>query len=79
MSAPIRTAGLPMPCNLGETDLNKCLYWKKTAKEARRQVPPETERLLPWTGNTFGMANVEFVAARSSPNLIGVVGAPQCR
>jgi hypothetical protein len=64
-----------MFCNLGETDLSKCPNWRKRAKDAVRPVSTITENLLPWTGNSFGTVDLEFIAARSNPTLIGVVGA----
>lgn len=46
---------------------------------ATTEAPPERaahtdERLLPWSGSSFGTADFAFVAARSAPRVLGLVG-----
>lgn len=68
------------PCNLGELDLSKCPRWKKTLGKPKSEEPVgnlaiEDYRLLPWSGNSLGTTDLEFVAGRSKPKVIGVVGS----
>lgn len=62
------------PCNLGEHDLSRCPFWKGSTKNTK-DLHSEDGYLLPWTGNTLGTADLEFVAGRSKPQLIGVAGS----
>lgn len=69
------------PCNLGEVELAECIYWKratkKTSSEELTKANAESGefRVMPWSGNSLGTVDLEFVASRAQPNLIGVVGA----
>lgn len=68
-------------CNLGEIDLADCPHWKETAKKSKSgesiggAAETEDSRLLPWSGNSLGTVDLEFIASRSKPSVIGVVGS----
>jgi Double-GTPase 2 len=65
-------------CHLGEIDLKDCQAWQEAVSERSTGAvagAEATERtLLPWSGNTLGAVDVPFVAGRSNPTLLGVVG-----
>jgi len=67
-----------VPCHLGEEDRNQCEIWKESVGHPtadQPEVPSEPEGLLfPWSGNSLGTVDVPFVAGRSNPTVIGVVG-----
>jgi hypothetical protein len=61
-------------CNLGY-DLDQCPHYKGEEAKEGNQSSSEDAFLLPWSGNSFGTVDLQFVAGRSKPTLIGVVGA----
>jgi len=67
-------------CNLGEEPYTTCPEWRKGAESAVHAEPEEiqaqnsNELLLPWTANSLGTLDLEFVSARSQQALVGVVG-----
>jgi hypothetical protein len=61
-------------CNFGY-DLEQCPHYKGVeAKEGENNVSEDTF-LLPWSGNSFGTFDLQFIAGRSKPTLIGILGA----
>ena len=62
------------PCNLGEEDFTKCPHWKGASDTSETADNIETRRLLPWSGNSFGIVDLELVSGRSNPTIIGIVG-----
>lgn len=67
-------------CDLGEQELQNCPNWRSAAKT---RVPSEVDTpdriqdadsVLPWSGNAFGTEALSFVASRSNPTTIAVVG-----
>lgn len=69
-------------CQLGEGNPKDCAAWGGSSQahdpggpggEDAQDVPGD-ELLLPWTGNTLGSDDVAFVAGRSSPTVVAVVG-----
>lgn len=60
-------------CNLGKRDLEACTYWKGRVVEDTVE-PEEHEPILPWAGGSLGQLDLDLVAARSSPHLIGLIG-----
>jgi len=63
-----------MACNLG-WDLADCPHYKDVVKGDKDSKNAPSEFLLPWSGNSLGMVDLQFVAGRSRPILIGVIGA----
>lgn len=61
-------------CNFGD-DLARCEYYKGLAEAEGEQTTSEDAFLLPWSGNSLGTVDLQFVAGRSRPTLIGIVGA----
>jgi hypothetical protein len=65
-------------CHLGEVDLKDCSAWRGAVPEPSAGVVAGVEAadgaLLPWSGNTLGAVDVPFVAGRSNPTVVGVVG-----
>jgi hypothetical protein len=72
---PIETCFVPdTGCDLGHTNLSKCPNWLGAkAAETTEEAPPD-EMLMPWSGSTFGLADLGFVSGRGKPIVIGVVG-----
>src|SRR3989442_1222555 len=72
-------------CNDGWEQLCDCPMWVSGAGADRNgRVGPEADvdpgledknLRLPWTGSTLGTRDLEFVAARSQPRVVGLVGA----
>ncbi|MES2462673.1 MAG: hypothetical protein V4671_18990 [Armatimonadota bacterium] len=70
-------------CRSGEDDYRRCEYWQKgeqknedVSSEDSNNAAEDSEpvTLLPWSGNTMGIADVEFVASRRRPYVIGIIG-----
>lgn len=67
-------------CNLGEINLADCPHWRETAKKAKPDesiegTAKDDSYLLPWSGNSLGTVDLEFIAGRSKSSVIGVVGS----
>lgn len=60
-------------CNLGEDDPTVCPHWHGTG-DATDETAAAMGQPLPWSGGTLGMVDLQFVAGRSRPTVIGVVG-----
>ena len=65
-------------CDLGEDELKNCPNWRAAA---RRSAPDSEanqaeiqESVLPWSGNAFGLEALSFVAGRSNPTVVAIVG-----
>jgi len=65
------------PCLKGEALKKNCRHWKgASAKEQESALPEEGNSYLPsWTANSMGRNDIAIIAERSSPFLIGGVGA----
>ncbi len=65
-----------IPCALGELQTEACAEWRSSAGAgSAADAPPQAGHLgLPWTGNSFGLADLTFVAGRSSAKMVGVIG-----
>src|SRR5436190_17005452 len=62
-------------CNLG-SDLAQCPHYKGVVKDNETARAEAKEAfLVPWSSNSLGTVDLQFVAARSRPVLIGVIGA----
>ncbi len=64
-------------CVMGELDAHRCQFWTgvQPADADERAGDAEQVTTLPWHGNSLGTTDTPFVAARSRPLTIGVVGA----
>nr|WP_295924643.1 hypothetical protein [uncultured Dyadobacter sp.] len=65
-------------CNIeGCAVLTECKYYKVSEKETAKTVSPEETQLvrIPWTGNTMGLGDLNYLTATSQVILIGVSGA----
>jgi hypothetical protein len=61
-------------CNLG-WDLTQCPHFKGVvAKNEEEKNQAEDAFLLPWSSNSLGIVDLQFVAGRSKPLLIGIIG-----
>lgn len=67
-----------VPCHIGEVDLKDCPAWQDAVPESSTGLVAGTAvedgTLLPWSGNTLGAVDVPFVAGRSNPTVVGVMG-----
>lgn len=61
-------------CNLGY-DLERCPHYEGVEAKEGENASSEDTFLLPWSGNSFGTVDLQFIAGRSKPSLIGVIGA----
>ena len=61
-------------CNLGREEFADCKYW---GGRGSNQAPPDEkpQPQLPWSGAPLGHLDLEVVAARSRPYLIGLLGS----
>lgn len=65
-------------CALGEATLQDCPRWKSgrgNPDQEDTHVHVADTLPLPWSGNSFGLVDVPFVAARSKPKVIAIAGA----
>lgn len=62
-------------CDLGFLDRAKCPGWKgrDDASEAAGEGATD-ELLLPWSGSAIGLVDLGFVAGRTKPLVVGIVG-----
>ena len=63
-------------CNLGSEDYRQCAHWTGTSDVIPDEGPDDGGGRLPWSGNSFGVIDLQFVASRSNPTVIGVLGSP---
>lgn len=63
------------PCNLGEEDFRGCSHWRKAPDASVEKNLEEDGHLVPWSGNSFGLDDLQFVAGRSRAAVVGVVGS----
>lgn len=63
-------------CNVeGCSNLSECKYYEKGEVTAEENQPAEEEFYrIPWTGNTFGLSDLNFLTASAKPILIGIAG-----
>lgn len=61
-------------CELGHVDLSKCTSWTGRTAPDSIEAEPVDEVLLPWSGSALGLADIGFVAGRSRPLVVGMVG-----
>lgn len=61
-------------CDLGHTDLSKCLKWTGRTVGEPVEAEPGDEMLLPWSGSALGLADLGFIAGRTRPIVVGVAG-----
>lgn len=61
-------------CSLGHLDPSKCPALKagSTAKHEDRQ--PSNAVAMPWSGGVLGLADIGFVAGRSKPIVLAIIG-----
>jgi len=72
--------GCPDPDNIGcnvegHNKLSDCKHYNKeeTIAEENQQIEDDYYR-IPWTGNTFGLMDLNYLTASSKPILIGIAG-----
>lgn len=64
-------------CDLGHVDLSKCPNWgerKGEGAQATDAPPEEHDTRFPWSGSALGLIDLGFVAGRSKPTVVGIVG-----
>jgi len=61
-------------CHQGEARHTDCKEWQDGKTNKTEAKLGENEQLLPWTGNSLGLDDVPFVAARSNPKVVGLFG-----
>src|ERR1041384_3230448 len=67
-------------CNVeGCKNLNDCKWYNKSQSSEETdasEVTQTTEEAfrIPWTGNSFGLIDLNFLSASSKPILIGIAG-----
>lgn len=65
-----------LPCERGELDYRKdCLYFTSLEHTAVSAGAEEQITEFPWTGNTFGLDELAWLAARGRPRIFAPVGA----
>ncbi|MDP9317188.1 MAG: hypothetical protein M3R24_41090 [Chloroflexota bacterium] len=61
-------------CIRGIQPLSACEDWNGIPHSPEQDNQLEADQLLPWSGNSLGTIDLQYVAARSLPTVIGVVG-----
>ena len=63
------------PCNMGESELKNCQHWQETSEQTEKSTVVDGSGQLPWSSNALGIIDLQFLAARSKPKVIGVIGS----
>ena len=61
-------------CSLGHLDLSKCPSMKAAPRTKREDRPPSDAVAMPWSGGALGLADLGFVAGRSKPIVLAIMG-----
>ncbi|MES2138114.1 MAG: hypothetical protein V4511_00295 [Bacteroidota bacterium] len=64
-------------CNVeGCGNVKDCKHYDKTVSEGKTEVstPTDESYRIPWTGNSFGLTDLNFLTASSKTILIGITG-----
>lgn len=61
-------------CALGEMELSKCSEWTGAISLSPENAVTGEKISLPWSGNTLGLSDLDFVTGRSKPIILGLVG-----
>lgn len=60
---------------MGEEELDQCPHWRTLSAADQAMDQTGGNILLPWSGNAFGTVDLQFVAGRSRPFVVGVIGS----
>lgn len=65
-------------CDLGE-ELHNCPNWRAAAKRSHKSETgvdrsEDSSSVLPWSGNAFGIEAISYIAGRSNPSIVAIVG-----
>ena len=61
-------------CDLGIKPLADCPHWKARSTVEAPEAPIPSSAPLPWAGASLGTDDLSYVAVRSAPRLIGIIG-----
>ncbi len=61
-------------CAMGD-DYRNCKNFKADRNQTDTGQNLEGDYPLPWSGNSLGLDDLQFIAARSIPNMVGLVGS----
>jgi hypothetical protein len=61
-------------CDLGVKPLTNCKHWQQRTVEPGTESALPPSNPLPWTGASLGIDDISYIAARSSPRLIAILG-----
>ena len=61
-------------CNEGYLDHSKCPVLKADSMKKHKDRPPSNAVAMPWSGGILGLADLGFVAGRSKPIVLAIVG-----
>lgn len=63
------------PCAAGEEHWTKCPLWRGANEQAADiNSTPTPQAAPPWSGCSLGTDDLDLIAARSAPHLIGIIG-----
>lgn len=65
-------------CNLGMEDLEECEYWSPRVRGDENGASSQDDGgtgVVPWVGGTLGRLDLDVVSARTTPYLVGLIGA----
>ena len=71
---PRETCWPDVGCSLGHLDLSKCPSMKAGPKKKQEDRPPSDAVAMPWSGGALGLADLGFVAGRSKPIVLAIIG-----
>ena len=61
-------------CSLGHLDLSKCPALKADPTGKQDDRPPSIGVAMPWSGGVLGLTDLGFVAGRSKPMVLAIMG-----
>lgn len=61
-------------CDRGIEPYTACPNLQTSSDATAQATDVDTEHVLPWSGHSLGTVDLQFVAARSKPTVVGIVG-----
>ena len=61
-------------CDLGHSEVSSCPAWAGKSRTSSEGIQSPEEGLLPWSASALGLADLGFVAGRTRPIVVGIIG-----
>ena len=74
VECPRETCWPDVGCSLGHLDLSSCPALEAGSTVQNDGQPPTNAVAIPWSGGVLGLADLSFVAGRSKPIVLAIIG-----